>query len=501
MAQKEKQGGRTATQILFEDAAQTLDTDASAIDQFASSVASMTEGPDPVFSPASLLKACERSADGAGLLIARAVERLGPSTKRATDVARRIEAAVDPDQRALIDNLGTIEPHRAFAVTDPHHDTSTVYLQGRRPGGETVSAHFFCETGFSGAATSFDPDAPADRIHERASAHPDVLLEELSLPVARAWLEHALVMREEAYDADPDDEDDKLAAERLPIVVHYFGQCPAGGLLPERERPTTDGEATELLRQFLTSSLAAGLDEVDGLAKVVVDFGMAVNRRPLWWSPTTVEIFGQYAHQVLGPEQAERLRPVTRAWAQWAGHRLEKSSEAIAATVAAVDHHLGPVGDQPSDVLVLPGVGQTGSDWFDDDDDDGFEAAWTAHEANLALFVRTSLAQHQGAPSPAGITEVAAAIRQGVRDRTWPHSTLADSSPPTAAVLDDTTDSDVVLWAVSAIIDPDPDLDQVGEEELTDDSHPRASVGALDSVDWATVIVEVVRAGPGMFCG
>ncbi|MCP5027464.1 MAG: hypothetical protein GY929_14395, partial [Actinomycetia bacterium] len=174
---------------------------------------------------------------------------------------------------------------------------------------------------------------------------------------------------------------------------------------------------------------------------------------------------------------------------------------AIAATVAAVDHHLGPVGDQPSDVLVLPGVGPTGSDWFDDDDDDGFEAAWTAHEANVALFVRTSLAEHQGAPAPAGVAEVAATIRQGVRDRMWPHSTLADSSPPTAAVLDDTTDSDVVLWAVSAIVDPDPDLDQVEEEELTDDSHPRASVGALDSVDWATVIVEVVRAGPGMFCG
>ena len=501
MAQKKKQGERTPTQILFEDATQTLGTDAAELDLFASSVAAMTAGPDPIFSPVSLLKACERAADGAGLLIARALERLGPSTKRAADVARRIEAAVDPAQRALIDDLGTIEPYRAFAVTDPHHDTSTVYLQGRRPGGQEVGAHFFSEAGFGGAATAFDPKAPAEQTYGRAASHPDVILDELSLAQARAWLEHALAMRDEAYEADLDDNDDLIAAEQLPIVVHYFRQCPPGGELPEQARLTTDDEVAGLIHDFLTSPFAAGVDGAAEWAGQLAEFGMAVSRRPLWWSPTTAEIFGQYVLHMLRPERPETLLPVTKAWARWAGARLGKRDAAINDTVTTIDQIMAQVAQEPAHVVSPPGLAPTeGGAWYNNDWlDEQANEAWAAHEANVAAFVRTSLKDHQGTAIPATAADAAATIRRGVRDQRWPYSALAELGEPAAPSLDETTDGDVVLWAASATIDPD--LDQIGDGPITDHSKPLSRAGALESVDWATIIVAVVQAGPGAFCG
>lgn len=494
----------SSEELLLRDADWTLDQSPDEIDSFVSTVAILVAPDDdrgrPVFEPVRLLRACEHAGDRSGLLVAKAVELLGPVHVRgaATQVIETLRASVPPEDRERIEAIGRVEPFEAFALTDGHHDATALYLRARRPSGEEVTVRVSCEAGFRGAATVFGYRAAALQDRDRATQDPRMIVEEVSTADVRVWFDHAVAARDEDFFPDPDDMDEQLAIEHRPIVTHYFHQCPEGGRLPARARPTGADEVPALVAEFVASPFATGLDDAFAIAQALAEFGLAVSGRPLWWSPMVAEIFAQYAGEVFGPGAMRSMAPTIEAWASWAGERLGKTSAAIDETRRAIDRFSTSRDRvEHDDLLVLPGLELAGIE--DDEDEDWLIAAWTKHAAHVAEFVKDGLAELQGAAPPT-LEGLAESIRDGVAAQGWPYSALAAMSRATSRRLTDLADAEVVLWAASVMLDPDPDLDDLAgdvEDELLD---LLALAGSLDPIDWATVTVALGRAGPGAPC-
>lgn len=492
-------------ELLLRDAEWTLGESADEIDSLASTVAVLVapdaDGGRPVFDPSRLLRACERAGDRSGMLVARAIQLFGPAHVRdaATRVYETLHASVRPEDRQRIEAMGRVEPIEAFALTDAHHNATALYLRARRPSGDKVSVRVLCESGFRGAGTVFGYRASAARDRDRAAQDPEMIVEDVAMADARVWFDHAVAARDEDFVPDPDDMDEQLAIEHRAIVTHYFHQCPEGGELPVRARPTDVDEVPGLVAEFVASPFAEGLEDAPAIAAALAEFGLAVSGRPLWWSPMVAEIFAQYAGEVFEPGAMRSMAPTIKAWASWAAERLGKTAAATSETQRAVDRFATSRATvEPHDnLLVLPGLepDRVGAE----DDDDWLMAAWARHEAQVAEFVQSSLAGLRGVAPPA-VEGLAGVIREGVAAQEWPYSTLAALSRATARRLSDLADADVVLWAASVMLDPDPDLDDLagdGNGELLD---PLAVSGSMDPIDWATVTVALSRAGPGTPC-
>jgi hypothetical protein len=196
------------------------------------------------------------------------------------------------------------------------------------------------------------------------------------------------------------------------------------------------------------------------------------------------------------------LAPVAKAWARWAGQRLTKSPATIAETVTAIDTNLrraiSPT--QPAaNVLTLPGLEPIVDEPIDED---WLLRAWTKHETRVADLVRDSLDSHRRAATPPTVVDTANAIRHGVAEQVWPHRILSHLRAITATRLAAMTDTDVVIWAASAMIDPDPMLDPFDDNtETTDEfADPVALSGVMDPIDWAQLVIALSRLGPGTSC-
>ena len=491
----------------MQDAEWALEQGLDEVDSFASTIAVLVERDDelgrPVFDPYRLLRACELAGDRSAMLVARAIEVLGPThvRGRAARVVGAIEASVPDADGALVNSMGRVDPVEAFSMADGHHNATALYLRAFRPSGEEIAVRAFCEAAFRGAATEFGFDANAKRDRDRAGRDSEMTVKEVSLADARAWFDEAVAMRIEEFHPDPDDEDERLATEHWPIVAHYFNQCPQGGELPEHSRLTTDEEIPVLVAEFVASRFARGLDDVAGAAEDLAEFGMIMSGRPLWWSPLVAELFAQYAEPVLGPDAMQSMAPAIQAWVSWSGERLGKTPQSISETREAIDAHATQHDERRhgDNVLVLPGLDPAGDSHGEDEETDWLIEAWTKHESRVVDFVLDSLDEHRGAEPPE-LEGLAGTIRDGVTAEEWPFSMLAALSRSTADRLSELSDADVVLWATSVMIDPDPDLDDLQLESDDADAHPLAVAGMMDPIDWATVAVGLVRAGAGASC-
>lgn len=478
------------------------------VDSFAAVIAVLV-APDhelqrPVFDPRRLLRDCRRSGERSGLLVAKAIELFGPVGVRdeAERVVAMLEEAVTPEERELVGAMGRVEPVEAIAMTDAHHDATALHLRARRPSGEEIGVRVICEAGFRGAATAFGYGFPLSAALDHAGRETGMIVEEVSLADARVWFEHALHQRDVDFEPDPDDEDEAIAAEHRAIVAHYFRQCPEGGRLPARARLATADDVPALVAEFVASPFSEGLDEPAIAAEQLAAFGMSASGRPLWWSPIVAEIFAHYAPQVFGPEAMTSLAPAAKAWTSWAGERLGKTPQAISETRRAIDTHAAARSRPRDERLVLPGLEPAAGSYDEDEGDDWLLEAWTRHESRVADFVRNSLETQRGV-TPPELSGLADAIRRGVAADEWPYSTLAALSQAIGRRLSELTDTDVVLWAASVMMDPDPQFDDPQPEADDIDAellNPLTIAGAMDPIDWATVIVGLSRAGPGASC-
>lgn len=384
MARPKKTGGRVtppqnaerAPQIdlgaladrVVADAGRSLETGKPGdLETYVSLVAALTGAPyaGEVIVPGShVLQACERSGDINGFLAASAIERFGPPALRApaAAVTDRLASAAGADAERLA-SIGAATPVRALGLTEPHHNGHLLVLEAERPDGTKVAAQVTIETSLRGAAVEFAHDIDAEMVFGAAADEPSLIAEELSPADARAWFEHALAIRAEQFQINPDDDDDLASEEVLTIVRHLFEQCPAGGTVPGRVQLPTDAEIAQMIVDFRASPAAAelvaamdaeALADLDQHIDHIVDFGRGVSGRPEWWSPITVQLFQQFADHVF-PDQVEAVRPVVTAWAIWAGDTVNKDEMTIAETVLAIERLLVPAdAGGAEDGLTLP---------------------------------------------------------------------------------------------------------------------------------------------------
>jgi len=199
-----------------------------------------------------------------------------------------------------------------------------------------------------GASVDLAHDVDAGVVFGGAKDEPSLNAEELSPAEARAWLDHALAMRDEHFQIDPADDDDLASEQALSIVRHLFAQCPDDGMLPDRARFPTEDEIAQMLIDFRGSDALAQLgDDVDLELHLdhIVDFGRGVSGRPLWWSPITVQLFGSFVQHIIADadhsDHVAALRPVLTAWVIWAGDTVGKDEMTIQETVLAVERVFG----------------------------------------------------------------------------------------------------------------------------------------------------------------
>ena len=309
----------------------------------------------------AILQACTKANDVNGFFVASAIQRFGPPAlqAKAAAVAEELtEGAGDDAERLLA--VGTAKPIRSLALTEPHHNGHLILLESERPDSSRVAVQVTIETSLRGAAVEFAHDVDADMVFAAVEEEPSLIADELTPADARAWVEHALVMRDEQFQINPEDDDDPASEEVLTIVRHVFLQCPDGGSLPEWAKLPTEEEIAQMIVDFRASPAVAELD-ADTQAGMqvhidrIVDFGRGVSGRPMWWSSITAELFKQFADYAF-PDEIDAIRPVVLAWAVWAGDTLGKDEMTITETMLAIERLLQPGSVEEADGLRLPGL-------------------------------------------------------------------------------------------------------------------------------------------------
>jgi len=336
------------------------------LESYVSLVAALTGGPhagEVIVSGGLVLKACEKASDVNGFFVASAIERFGPPAlrKKAAAVVEQLNAVAGEDAARLL-TVGTATPIRALALTEPHHNGHLIILESERPDTSRVAVQVTIETSLRGAAVEFAHDVDAEMVFAAVEQEPSLIAEELTPADARAWISHALEVRDKQFQLDPEDDDDLASEEVLTIVRHLFDQCPDGGVLPDRAKLPTEDEIAQMIVDFRAWPAVAELDAetragMDIHIDRIVDFGRGVSGRPMWWSPITAELFQQFADFAFADE-IDDIRPVLVAWAVWAGDTLGKDEVTITETMLAIERFLQPASldDASVDGLRLPGL-------------------------------------------------------------------------------------------------------------------------------------------------
>lgn len=376
MARPKKTSGRVTTppqtaaptdtelpDLLVNDARLSIESDSHVnLEAYVSLVAALTGAPyagEEIVPGGAILQACERANDVNGFFVASAIQRFGPPSlrgKAAAVVEQLTEAAGDEAERLLA--VGTATPVRALALTEPHHNGHLILLESERPDASRVAVQVTIETSLRGAAVEFAHDVDADMVFAAIEEEPSLIADELTPADARAWVEHALVMRDEQFQINPEDDDDLASEEVLTIVRHVFAQCPDDGSLPDRAKLPTEDEIAQMIVDFRASPAVAELDaETQAGMEIhidrIVDFGRGVSGRPMWWSTITAELFKQFADYAF-PDEIDAIRPVVTAWAVWAGDTLGKDEMTITETMLAIERLLQPASAAETGGLTLP---------------------------------------------------------------------------------------------------------------------------------------------------
>jgi hypothetical protein len=125
---------------------------------------------------------------------------------------------------------------------------------------------------------------------------------------------------------------------------------------------------------------------------------------------------------------------------------------------------------------------------FDDELDEEWLAEWDQADRDAVEVLAGALPDHRGAPRPAELAAVAAAVRAALADDrgslTWVRSAAGfeNEQPP-----DD--DAELLISSTAATISP--------REETGLDVEEEALLLSLEHADWLGAIVSLVRAGPG----
>ena len=313
-------------ETLARDAARLLDEfaamdapDMDEADRWASSIQRGISTPwSPDGLPASaVLSHAAREGGPAGALLAAAVAVYGPPKvrARANRVLHRIGES-GADVPAWVGALGQAVPVRAWRFTDQWDEHSAVAVDYARPDGSvhvlSVEIHAFLE----GLAHSFLLAAgSADAGSGPAEPHlPDDLgslgivgkpgspgdpgeaieiIEEMSLADARATVEAALRVHDEALTTMDDDDAPDLGQDLRALVGQRMGLLTTGGRPQAAPAPALD-ETVDAIKSFASQFVRLGehAEALGDMLHATDRFAMMCHDRDiLRWNPLRVSVF------------------------------------------------------------------------------------------------------------------------------------------------------------------------------------------------------------------
>ncbi|MEO5841134.1 MAG: hypothetical protein ABIQ73_13080 [Acidimicrobiales bacterium] len=523
-------GGHVSTQVraIFANAAEVVRDDPADAEVFGSSFQQVfrVEGLQSrsLGSPEEVLREALRVGGLVGLFVARSIRVFGPhgARARADLVYDKLAAKTAPPR--WVSDMGNVTVGEVAVLRDQYGDGYGVYLEYDDPTAGLRSVGVYIDANMGGIVKDVIDGPPLSMVRELAAAEPQIEIVAIDAAEARARVEAAFDLLDQAYDLELSDDIDDLRA----MAEQRFSLLPSGGQVPAETHEWSDEEQDELIEAFVSSPHFLGLpDEAREIGETICEFADDGDGNPLRWSPVVVEIFLLHwlPDEVIADAEFFNSIPlVLRSWIRFAGERRGLDPGLIDETVQSIDQWLGeyaelvrePSAQGAAELLAAAmASGVDGDDvdamqsFFDsynadlDDVDldldraeEGLLENWREFEAQLVGVMKSSLTALRGREQPADVVASSAStIRVGVRSGDSPFVEAAALSDFDSDEIGDVDDLELVSSFAHAWFEPTIERDSFPQIDISIDDLAQAS--ALEHTDVLRVIVALTNEGPG----
>lgn len=226
---------------------------------------------------------------------------------------------------------------RGWLGEDSWRDRQIVLAEFEYPGEEAHGVAWVVDPALGGLIRHVVVASPADSIRQRLGTWPELRARfvEATPELVAASLRRGL-RAVDSYRHTGLVDQDVLQLQRL--LEYRAAVLPPTPLLAIREEVGDDAREA-LLRDFLRSKQARGLDEPDITIALAIDFKADhSDGDPLRWSPEVIRAFllGWYPRYVMGLDDVERVPGRLEAWVRYAGSRRGMSEAMIEEMVREV---------------------------------------------------------------------------------------------------------------------------------------------------------------------
>ena len=523
--------GHVSPQVraIFANAAEVVREDPADAESFASSFQQVfrVEGlhTQSLASPEDVLREALRVGGLVGLFVANSIRVYGPHGARArAELVYDKLVAKTPPPRWLAD-MGNVTVGEVAVLRDQYGDGFGVYLEYEDPISGTRSVGVYIDANMGGIAKDVIDGPPLAMVRELAAAEPQIEIVSIDAAEARARVEAAFDLLDQAYDLELSEDIDDLRA----LAEQRFALLPSGGSVPAATRELSDDERDEVIEAFVSSPHFSGLpDEAREIGETICEFAEDGDGNPLRWSPVVVEIFLVHwmPSEVIADAEFFRSVPlVLRSWIRFAGERRGLDAGLIDETVRSIDQWLDeyeelvrePAARGAAELLVaaMSGAGvdvddadamRSFIDEYNADLDDvdldldraeeGLLAQWGEFEAQLVGVMKSSLATLRGVEQPTSDVAVSAStIRTGIRLGESPFIEAAALNALATDAVEGIDDLELVSSVATAWFEPAVEWDEDHEALISIDELSQAAT--LEHTDLLRVIVALATEGPG----
>lgn len=524
-------GGHVSTQVraIFANAAEVVRDDPADAEVFASSFQQVfrVEGPQSraLAAPEEVVREALRVGGLVGLFVARSILVFGPhgARARAQLVYEKLSAKTPPPR--WLAEMGNVTVGEVVVLRDQYGDGFGVYLEYDDPTSGVRSVGVYIDANMGGIVKDVIDGPPLSMVRELAAAEPQIEIVTIDAAEARARVEAAFDLLDQAYDLELSDDIDDLRA----LAEQRFSLLPSGGSVPDVGHEMSDDERESLIEAFVGSPYYLGLpDEAREIGETICEFADDIDGNPLRWSPVVVEIFLMHwmPNEVIADAEFFQGVPlVLRSWIRFAGERRGLDAGLVDETVRSVDQWIDEYEElvrepaaQGAAELLAAAVASGGVDLdhtdavrsfldsynadLDDVDldldlaEEGLLENWREFELQLVGVMKSSLAALRGNEQPAElIASSASTIRAGIRSGDSPFAEAAALSGVASDEIGAIDDLELVSSMASAWFEPTIESESYPQIEISIDDLALAST--IEHTDVLRVIVALATEGPG----
>ncbi|MEO8697654.1 MAG: hypothetical protein ABI658_29415 [Acidimicrobiales bacterium] len=477
--------GQVSAQVraIFANAAEVVRDDPADAEVFGSSFQQVfrVEGVHSraLASPEEVLREALRVGGLVGLFVARSIRVFGPvgARARADLVYEKLTAKTSPPR--WVSEMGNVKVGEVAVLRDQYGDGYGVYLEYEDLTGSLRTVGVYIDANMGGIVKDIIDGPPLAVVRELGAAEPQIEVVTIDAAEARARVEVAFDLLDQAYDLELSDDIVDLRA----LADQRFALLPSGGTVPDETHELSEDELDELIEAFVSSPHFLGLpDEAREIAETICEFADDCAGDPLRWSPVVVEIFlTQWMPEevIADADFFHKVPAVLPSWIRFAGERRGLDAGLIDETVRSIDQWLDeyaelvrePAAQGAAELLVSAMASGVDLDDVDamqsfiqsynadlDDVDvdldraeEGLLENWRAFEAQLVDVMQSSLAGLRGSEPPADLIAVSAStIRADLHSGDAPLFEGAGVGDLTQAELDEIDDLELLAGLAHA---------------------------------------------------